>query len=90
MYVTCLRIFTHTHTHSLNLLQPPYLYSMHNSPVKCVEVYTHVSRENWQIIAQVGRVQQEAVYRGHAKMWPIEGGILQPFQHDKREVLISG
>ena len=56
------------HTHSLPLLLPPYLYSMHNSPVKCVEVYSNITKEVWQTISQVGKVQQEAIYRSSSKV----------------------
>ena len=63
---------THTHTHTpahrLPLLKPPYLHSMHNSPVKSVELRSDVSRELLQTLSQVGRVQQEAVYRARAKV----------------------
>ena len=58
----------HIHTHSLPLLLPPYLYSMHNSPVKCVEVYSNVTKEVWQTISKVGKVQQEAIYRAPSKV----------------------
>ena len=59
---------THTPAHRLPLLKPPYLHSMHNSPVKSVELRSDVSRELLQTLSQVGRVQQEAVYRARAKV----------------------
>ena len=78
------------HPYSLPVLQPPYLYSMHNSPVKAIQVYSDVSKELVQTISQVGRVQLETIYSAQCKMWPIDGGVVDPPKHDNRELLISG
>lgn len=53
---------------SLPLLQPPYLYSMHNSPIKEVAVYSNIDRDVWSIIQRVGKVQQESVFRAPCKV----------------------
>jgi lethal(2) giant larvae protein len=74
----------------LPLLQPPYLYSMHNSPIKEVSIYGNLDREVWSIINRVGKVQQEAVYRAPCKVWPIDGGILDNNVSDTKDILISG
>ena len=79
-----------TPPHSLPVLQPPYLYSMHNSPVKAIQVYSDVSKEVVQTISQVGRVQLETIYSAQCKMWPIDGGVVDPARNDNRELLISG
>jgi hypothetical protein len=64
--------------------------SLHNSPVKCVNVYSNVNRDIWQTISQVGRVQQEAIYQSHVRAWPVNGGHLEPISHDRRDLFITG
>ncbi len=74
----------------LPLLRPPYLYSVHNSPSKCTEVYKDVPKEVWQTITQAGRVQQEMVYTARNSIWPIDGGILEHVDTENRYMLITG
>ena len=81
---------THSHPHRLPLLRPPYMCSLHNSPVKCVNVYSNVNRDIWQTISQVGRVQQDAIYQSHVRAWPINGGHLEPVSHDRRDLFVTG
>lgn len=75
---------------SLPLLRPPYLYSIHNSPTKCLEVHQQVSKEAWQTISQAGKVQQELVYSAKCSVWPVDGGVLEHREQDGRDVVITG
>lgn len=74
----------------LPLVRPPYLYSIHNSPAKCSEVYENVPRTTWQTVVQAGRVQQEMVYRAKSSNWPIDGGILEQPDSDTKDILVTG
>ena len=74
----------------LPLLQPPYLYSIHNSPVKCMDVYESIPKDVWQTINQAGRVQLDMVYSSRSKNWPIDGGVLEHVPEDNRDMLITG
>ena len=76
--------------HRLPILRPPYLYSIHNSPIKYSGVYEGVPKEVWQTITQAGRVQQEMVYRARSNVWPIDGGILNQTDYENRAALITG
>ncbi len=71
-------------------MRPPYLYSIHNSPVKCSAIHIDISKDVWQTIFQTGRVQQDAVYGAKSKVWPIDGGILDRGLADNKDVLITG
>ena len=75
---------------SLPLLLPPYLSSMHNSPVKLVDVYTNVSKEVWQTMCQLGKIQQDVLYRASSKVWPIDGGSLMFPAKENHTLLLSG
>ncbi|XP_019850338.1 PREDICTED: lethal(2) giant larvae protein homolog 2-like [Amphimedon queenslandica] len=83
-------LFIDLSTPQLPLLQPPYLYSLHNSPVKEVAVYGNINKEVWSIINCTGKVQQESVYRAPTKVWPIDGGVLEGSFHDSKDILLSG
>ncbi|CAI8051354.1 LLGL scribble cell polarity complex component 2 [Geodia barretti] len=72
------------------LVPPPYLISPHNSPMKLVTLSSRVSREVWQSLSQIGRVQRETVYRASTKKWPVNGGKLRSRAHDRRDVLLTG
>lgn len=74
----------------LPLLQPPYLHSIHNSPVKCLEVIESVPKDVWQTIKQAGRVQLEMVYGSRIKNWPIDGGVLEQAFEGNRDLLVTG
>lgn len=71
-------------------MRPPYLYSIHNSPVKCSEVYHDLPKEVWQTITQAGRVQQEMVYRVRNNIWPIDGGALELAESDIKDIIVTG
>ena len=72
------------------LLQPPYLYSVHNSPVRCMQVYEDIPKDVWLTIYQAGRVQLGTVYTGRSKNWPIDGGLLGDTGKDTRNLLVTG
>ncbi|KAL5473173.1 hypothetical protein EMCRGX_G027621 [Ephydatia muelleri] len=74
----------------LPLLLPPYLNSMHNSPVKLVDVYTDVTKEIWQTVCQLGKIQQDVLYRASSKVWPIDGGSLMFPAKENHTLLLSG
>eukprot|EP00731_Ephydatia_muelleri_P029308 Em0020g952a len=75
---------------NLPLLLPPYLNSMHNSPVKLVDVYTDVTKEIWQTVCQLGKIQQDVLYRASSKVWPIDGGSLMFPAKENHTLLLSG
>ena len=76
--------------HSLPLLRPPYLYSIHNSPTKCSDVYENVPKDSWQTLAAAGRVQLEVVYTARSGIWPVDGGVLKQRDSDIRDLLVTG
>lgn len=74
----------------LPVLRPPYLYSIHNSPPKCIEAYQDVPKDVWQSISQTGRVQLEMVYKSRYNVWPIDGGVLEHVETDGKDLVITG
>ena len=53
---------------SFPLLPPPYLFSVHNSPVKLMAMQSRVDRDVWRSVSQIGRVQKEAIFRASTKV----------------------
>ena len=63
------------------LVPPPYLISPHNSPMKLVTLSSRVSREVWQSLSQIGRVQRETVYRASTKVREVTFEIQRNFSN---------
>lgn len=57
-----------TSSHRLPQLKPPYLYSVHNSPVKAVAIYNNVQSDVWTLLQTTGALQNNCYYRASSKV----------------------
>lgn len=54
--------------YSLPQLKPPYLYSVHNSPVKAIDIYNNVQSDVWSLLQTTGALQNNSYYRASNKV----------------------